>query len=683
MYQYQKDNLTKQMEESLAMLSKSRAESLEDFLYERKSNLEYLAVDLMSRTEEAEDEEILEELQSFQAAYPYFFDVAINSNQQLISTDNKQDIHKIQFESLLQDYNGTLPPLLMLSTFEPTLVLSENIYNQSQEKIGVLAGFLEVNELRKNLNHTNFTDIDPDHEDYAFLVNLEGEFISHPNKELVLHNNYFEMNDFNESVFRNLVEEGNAYFNPTNDMIQSFYPVSTLEEGGSEWFVGVSVPQYQLTNPQTSLLFTYLGLFSCVFIVTLFAVLKLSNFIVTPLEKLVIATANFTFGKKVDPLTSGYYQEVDTLSRAFKMMTGKLIEREKNHQKSTLILESTDNGVFAFTQKDKLITTFNSTCEQLFKEKRSNVLGVSLEIAASSNPRLRAFLEGAEVLKKEGRESGYECTCVIGYKEYAFYVSVSKLYADTNDGREQELFVVFGDVTEKRVMQQQLLKTEKSRVVGELAAGFAHEIRNPLSTIKGFLQLFKRDEQDDGKRDHYELMVREINRVNQIIKDLLNMATPTFTEVVREETDLNEILHYTRRMYITEAQQQEIEFVIDQHDNLPTVFIEVNKLQQIMINLVKNAIEAMPRGGRLSIEAFENEQGVIEIIFQDTGIGMDRETLNRIGTPFFTTKKDGTGLGLMTCFRIAEELGGALIVDSELEKGTTFTLMLPKNAPTK
>ncbi|TSB45677.1 sensor histidine kinase [Alkalicoccobacillus porphyridii] len=677
MYLHQKDNLSSQMEETLMLLSRSRAESLEDFLSERKSNLERFALDSTIRDVEADEEAIRSELLAFQSSYPYFLDVMLITNQQVVSIHKQESISDLLFESPFQITDSeliTLEDSTMLFPREPTFIMSQSVYNHQDELIGRLAGFVDVTEVRKKLNHPNFTHIEMDRTDYAFLINHQGEFISHPNRELVLHNNYFEMNDFGDGEFQELVDSGEAYFNPTNQMIQFFHEIRSQEDESS-WFVGVSVPQHQLETPQQYLLITYLALFTFVFLVTLFAVFKLSHFIVIPIEKLVIATANFTFRKKVEPLTYGYYQEADTLSRAFKMMTAKLIEREQILQKSSLIVETTDNGVFAFTKKDQLITTFNSSCERLFHVRREEVLGVSLQTAASNHKRLKAFLNGANIIEKGEHVSRYECTCILDKQPYTFFVSVSRLEGDCSpDSVEQDTLVVFNDVTEKRMMQQQLLRSEKSKAVGELAAGFAHEIRNPLSTIKGFLQLFEKDEKDQGKKDQFELLVREIDRVNHIIKDLLNMASPS--EVNRKETDISQILQDTEQMYYTEALAKNIELSMFV-DNIPHAWVDANKVQQIIINLVRNAIEAMPKGGKLNIHALAKDEGVIDIIIQDTGVGMSKQTLERIGTPFFTTKNQGTGLGLMTCFRIAEELEGSLVVKSEEDAGTTFTLSLP------
>ncbi|MDQ0205424.1 sensor histidine kinase [Alkalicoccobacillus murimartini] len=681
MYQYQHEDLSEQMTESLEKASENRAEGLETFLMERKRNLEYLAKDPTITDVDAGDEEVQQALMSFQETYPYFLNTIFMSNENVTSIHKQEKmeqllidepewyIHSRQegtgFSDFKRDFYG-----------EPTFVLSQAVYDQNDDFIGSVASFVNLTEIRNQLNQSYQTVSESERSEYAFLINGHGDIVSHPNRELVLNNNYFAMNDFDKSRFLELVESKEPYYNSTNQMIQFFRPLTMTDGFEGDWFVAVSVPQDHLLSNQQQLLITYLGLFGIVFILTLLAVLKLSNFIVTPLKQLVVATSNFAFSHKVDPITQGYYQEADTLNRAFKMMTTKLIERERNHQKSSLILETTDNGILAFTQSNQVLTTFNATCERLFNEERNNVLGLTLEVVASENPRLRSFLECAnlDALSTPKMNQRYECHCTFDNQLHTFFISVSKLNHSGASG-EQDTLVVFNDVTEKRLMQQQLVRSEKSKVAGELAAGFAHEIRNPLSTIKGFLQVFQKEEQKESKKDQFDLMVKEIDRVNKIIKDLLNMANPS--DVIKEKTNLSDILSSMRKMYSTEAAKRGIDVTFCHDSELPGVWVDADKVQQVMINLVKNGMDSMPEGGELTIRAYESDSKSVEILVQDSGEGMGEDIIDKIGTPFFTTKHDGTGLGLMTSFQIVEELDGTLTVESEQGKGTCFTLKLP------
>ena len=683
MYQYQRDDISTQMEEGLVKVLESRADGLEDFLTERRSNLEHLAKNPLIRDTDTETSEIRQELELFQTSYPYFLDTQFMNSQEVVSLHNQEQMNQIGLERpdwyiQTEQTGGGFTNLSRVLYDEPTFVISQAVYDENNMFMGSVASFVDLTEIRSQLNRVNNNQ-----SEYAFLINSQGDIISHPNRKLVLNHNYFEMNGFDESSFTALVHSKELYFNPTNEMIQTFQQVSSLEGLDSEWYVAVSVPQDQLYASQNQLLITYLVLFSCVFVLTLFAVLKLSNFIVKPLEQLVVATATFTFSNKIDPITQGFYQEADTLTRAFKMMTTKLLNRERNHQKSSLILETTDNGVFAYTNKDQIITTFNTTCEQLFQEKRENVLGLTLKVAALKNNRLRRFLEAAELDTNSAPEieNRYEFSCTFNTQVHAFFISVSKLSGDSDLSIEQDALIVFNDVTEKKEMQQQIVRSEKSKVVGELAAGFAHEIRNPLSTIKGFLQLFQKEEQIESKKDQFRLMVNEIDRVNNIIKDLLNMARPA--QIQQEKTDIKQLLDHTRQMFLAETDKRGIDFTFLNDSELPVAWVDSDKVQQVMINLVKNAMDSMPNGGELTIHTIESKTEMIGIIVQDSGVGMSREVLDRIGTPFFTTKSDGTGLGLMTCFRIAEEINGSLTVESKEGEGTCFAFQIPiyKNQP--
>ncbi|MEN0642997.1 ATP-binding protein [Alkalicoccobacillus gibsonii] len=683
MYQYQRDDLSSQMEDQLVRVLESRVAALEDFLTERQSNLEHLARNRVLQDPNSNTSDIRNELISYETAYPYFLDSLFINDDEFITVHNQGVTSSFTAEESAwytqAQQNGIGMAKIEREVFEePTFILSQAVYDENDMVLGVVASCIDFTKIKDKLNQASIQFTENTQSEYAFMFAQDGELLAHPDHNLISNQfNYFEANDFTAERFEEIVEEGKLYFNPTNEMIQTYQEITTLDGTGDTWYVAISIPQTDLYNSQNHLLLSYIGLFSCVFIITLFAVLKLANYIVRPLEQLVVATTTFTFNYKVDPITQGFYQEADTLTRAFRLMTTKLMNRERVHQKSSLILETTENGILAYRVKDQVITTFNAACEELFCIKRDQIVGLNLTEAAIINRRFKAFLQSAELDMNSAPKANrrYEFSCPFPGDHHTFSISVSKLTEDKDVCLDQDVLIVFNDVTEKRAMQQQLVRSEKSKVVGELAAGFAHEIRNPLSTIKGFLQIFQREERQESKKSQFELMVKEIDRVNNIIKDLLNMARPEPLQKV--ETNVLEILNQTRQMFLAEANERNITFTLTYAADLPVAWVDADKVKQVMMNLVKNAMDSMVSQGELLIHVKESESNQLLIVVKDNGIGMSEETLERIGTPFFTTKSDGTGLGLMTCFRIAEELHGSLSVESKEGEGTSFFFHLP------
>jgi two-component system sporulation sensor kinase A len=241
------------------------------------------------------------------------------------------------------------------------------------------------------------------------------------------------------------------------------------------------------------------------------------------------------------------------------------------------------------------------------------------------------------------------------------------------NGETLGIYIITKDVTEQKQTEKLLRKTEKLSLVGELAAGIAHEIRNPLTSLRGFVQLFQTEETDDKKKRYYELMLSEIDRINDIVSELLVLARPT-----QEKYDLRCIsnkLNHVVTLLEAQAHLFNVDIKREFEMDLPLISCNSN-LKQVFINILKNAIDAMPNGGKVLIQAQKMNDTVV-IRFIDQGIGISKDIISKIGQPFFTTKETGTGLGLMVCYRIIEHHRGSIRIDSELEKGTTVEIYLP------
>jgi two-component system, sporulation sensor kinase A len=218
-----------------------------------------------------------------------------------------------------------------------------------------------------------------------------------------------------------------------------------------------------------------------------------------------------------------------------------------------------------------------------------------------------------------------------------------------------------------------LQKTEKLTIVGQLAAGIAHEIRNPLTAIKGFTQLLS----NMGHRDYTDVILTELDRIDKIVSDLLVLAKPQISNL--EEINLVELIDRVVTLLKTQAIMYNIDIISDiSLKDCPMIEAEADQIKQVLINLIKNAIEAMPDGGVVTIEAEGSSEDHVVIRVIDEGIGIPRELISRLGEPFFSTKEKGTGLGLMICQRIIKNHKGSLEIDSEVNKGTTFTIRLPR-----
>ncbi|MBH0162462.1 PAS domain-containing sensor histidine kinase [Fictibacillus sp. 26RED30] len=243
----------------------------------------------------------------------------------------------------------------------------------------------------------------------------------------------------------------------------------------------------------------------------------------------------------------------------------------------------------------------------------------------------------------------------------------------TKDGHVESLVTFARDVTKAKQTEELMLKSEKLSVLGELAAGVAHEIRNPLTSLKGFTKLLS-DADDVIRLEYLRIMESELNRINDIVGELMLVAKPQ--AVSFEHTNIQELIYSVVRLLETQAIMKNIQIWVNISDNIPLVYGVENQLKQLFINLLKNAIESMDKDGEIHIKiGIRNDSVLLEL--KDQGCGIPVERLKTLGEPFYTTKEKGTGLGLMVCFKIIEEHGGAIQFSSVENEGTKVEIELP------
>src|SRR5690606_5088484 len=238
---------------------------------------------------------------------------------------------------------------------------------------------------------------------------------------------------------------------------------------------------------------------------------------------------------------------------------------------------------------------------------------------------------------------------------------------------ESAVQVIIRDISDRIKAEELMIKSEKLSIAGQLAAGIAHEIRNPLTAIKGFLQLFNDD--FDGKQNYFDIIFSELNRIELILSELLLLAKPS--EIKFKNKDIRTILRDVVTLLETQAILQNIQINIEFQNEESIITCDENQIKQVFINLIKNSIDAMENGGNIYIRSIVTQE-FIYLLFIDEGCGIPKSILDRIGEPFYTTKEKGTGLGLMVSYNIIENHNGEIKVDSKENEGTTFEIMLPR-----
>jgi PAS domain S-box-containing protein len=313
-----------------------------------------------------------------------------------------------------------------------------------------------------------------------------------------------------------------------------------------------------------------------------------------------------------------------------------------------------------------------------------------LEDYAVNLERQRIFKEGAiENLNKLGSLSNLELyyKSKIGEK---ILVNFSGSLMKDERGNLIGIVCVARDIREIKKLEGQLIKSEKLAAIGELAAGVAHEINNPLNVISGNAELLLKGTDNEEVKIATTVIMDQVKRAASITKRLLQ-----FSKTIEPQTErvyMNRLLEETLPLLRYQVNVDNIEIIKELDPRIPEILADPGRLQEVFLNIMLNAVQAMPRGGQLTIrtyieevaeetrrrtDIFKKGNKIVVIKFKDTGTGISKEKIKKIFSPFFTTKEQGTGLGLSICHGIIEAHMGSIDVESELGKGTTFIIKLP------
>lgn len=230
-------------------------------------------------------------------------------------------------------------------------------------------------------------------------------------------------------------------------------------------------------------------------------------------------------------------------------------------------------------------------------------------------------------------------------------------------------------IREIHQLRLEMQNTEKLRVIGELTSVFAHEIRNPMQATRGFLQLLNEPDLPDKKKKYIQISLGELDRANAIINDFLSFGKPSIDD--NERTNVGFQIQRVVNIIQSYTLNRNVEIKTDIGDNC-WIYANPQKLNQSLINILKNAIESMLNGGMVWITCTPTDDGYIKIIIKDQGIGMTKKQIDMLGSPYYSLKESGTGLGMMVSFQIIRSFKGKIHVNSEKDNGTEFIIFIPQ-----
>ncbi|PLX89857.1 MAG: PAS domain-containing sensor histidine kinase [Desulfuromonas sp.] len=358
--------------------------------------------------------------------------------------------------------------------------------------------------------------------------------------------------------------------------------------------------------------------------------------------------------------------------------------RPVDHDLYALVLENIDRAVIAVDQQGQ-VSLFNPTAEIFMERSARSSLGINYcELFAGQE----IFLYLVDCVLREGRsitdDEGFSLQRPKG-QPLPVNVHVAPIFSKS--GHQDGAVMIIRDLTRARELEEALRRADRLSMLGTLAAGLAHEIKNPLGGIKGAAQLLTMELTDDSAlQDYTRVMIREVDRINGIIEELMDLATPRPS--VFSPVNLARLLNDTALLQQEAARGQNIEFTLKLDPSIPALQGDEQLLARLFLNLVKNAREAIKRNGRVIIETKISSEyhltspgsrpsPMVLIKVSDNGCGIAESELERIFTPYFTTKPQGTGLGLAICQKIVEDHRGFFQISSVPDTGTTVTISLP------
>jgi PAS domain S-box-containing protein len=493
---------------------------------------------------------------------------------------------------------------------------------------------------------------------YPWMIDRSGTLLYHPTQPSMVGGNIYNTeprcyschSNFNleKKILEGKVTSFGKYISPTGEnKIIAFAPI---EIGKISWIIAVSSPYSDVTKATENSMALYSYLIIAIFVTTI-----------------VISTMLIIFNKKrIQSEELAKRQQVleqyaEELADKVQEKTAELVSEK---EKLNTILSALAVGVIMIDKQAK-IQWANQAIKELAGED------VTAKYCEEICPECSILSIHQD---KERDVDTILMTNLFNKKDHYFQITTAPIKGE--DGEVHGYIRLFHDVTEMKKMEEHIAHSEKLASIGRLAAGIAHEIGNPMTSIFSFVQILREEEDDPFKKESLDTIYFHVNRVSGILKQLSGFSKMPAGDT--RECNINEIIETSVNLIQYDKKAKSITMTKHLDPNLPTVMADGNQLSQVFVNLILNAVDAMPEGGELTISTETRDHKVV-ISFRDTGVGIKNEDKAKIFDPFYTTKEKGTGLGLAVSYNIIKKMNGTITVDSEIGKGTTFTITLPIN----
>lgn len=326
------------------------------------------------------------------------------------------------------------------------------------------------------------------------------------------------------------------------------------------------------------------------------------------------------------------------------------------------MLDYVESGVIR--AKNGRILNWNKGAEKIYKYSEAEMLGkhISSLVAPEWKNEMALMLDCVQNEEVPSLEMKH-----IGKEGQVIYVWLTLIPNREGNKNVESVTLIVRDITAQKKIDEQMCRLEELNLIGQMAASISHEIRNPMSVVKGFLQILSEKNELAQYTEYFDMMVSEINRVDSMLTEFL--AFGRLNTGIMKRRNLNEIIRPLLPLLQADASEGDKQVLVEL-DEIPELELNENEIRQVVLNLVRNGLEAMSAGGVIKLKTYcEGDKVVLSV--QDQGTGISQQIMDKLGAPFLTTKETGTGLGLSVCYRIVAKHQAELDVYTGT-RGTTF-----------
>ncbi|MCD4742659.1 MAG: HAMP domain-containing protein [Desulfobacteraceae bacterium] len=617
--------------------------------------------------------------------------VTRNDKQQTINKNSKL-FNTFDWFNVALEKDIFLSDIIMDDSFADSfLILAKKVYDfeDKTKPVGILAFEIKLSSFTLFVSSLKIGT-----QGYSFLLNDKGYLIYHPDQSLNLKNTFLKDGDAKLAILIKKMQSGERGFGDYLFKEEIKYMVFTPCRV-KNWSVGITLQRSEFMADIIKLRQSMVTFSTMIIILIIFVSFLFIKSLTQPINQLITGARAIGAGDLDQTIRVESSDEFQGLGREFNNMAARLkTSMQEIVELKTFnddIFRSVSSGIITVNRKGDL-TSINRSAQKIFSFPKDLIDNNTLENIPPGikNPLALLML----TLEKKARTQ-HQVIDFLNQQGDPVFIEINTSLLNDSEGKIIGAIADIRDITLRKRMEELMVRVDKLASLGELSAGIAHEIRNPLAGMKTSIQVLAKKLTEPSQHLLTEGVLSEINRLNKIVTDLLKFSgpSPTFPGPV----DLKNVLKKTLNLLMGKIEKYNIKIIQKYDRSIPSAFLDREQIQQVFLNLLLNAVNAMSKGGTLTISikmvldqdrikekitqsfdpVFSLENEYMAVSFKDTGSGIKEENLSRIFNPFFTTDPNGTGLGLSIAHKLLEKNNSYIFIDSKEGKGCNVTLIIP------